>query len=78
MELLVRHTGSVAIDDAQVLCRNIFRREIAVSGRPIEHETLARGMPLCGFVFLLCVRFLDIIKLLVLEFVFVFSLLVGA
>ena len=78
LEPLVGHTGSVAVDDAQVGWGSIIRGGIAVGGRHVEHKTLACGVPLFGFVFLLCVLFLDVFELFALEFVLVFSLLVGA
>ena len=37
------HTGGVDVDDAQVGCWNVIRREIAVGGCRVEHETPARG-----------------------------------
>ena len=79
LELLASHTGGVAVDDTQEVGHgNVVRGRVAVGGCPVEHKTLADGMPLFGFVFLLRILFLDIIELLALEFVLVFSLLGGA
>jgi hypothetical protein len=78
LELFFGHSGGVAVDDAKVGRWDFLGGGVAVGGRRVEHEASTRGMPFLRFVLLFCILFLDVVKLLTLDFVLVLGLLRGA
>ena len=78
LQFFVGHSGGVTVDDAKVGWGDFVGREIIVGGRHIEHKAPTCGVPFLCFVLLFCVLLLDVVKLLVLDFVLVLGLLGGA
>ncbi len=53
LELPVVHSCGVAVDDVKVGLGDFLGGGVAVNGCRVEHEALARGVPLLRLVFLL-------------------------
>ncbi len=78
LEFPVGHTCGIAVDDAEVGLGNFFCWGIAVGRRCIEHEASTGGVPLLGLVIFLCVLLLDVVELLVMDFILVLRFLGSA
>ncbi len=77
LELFVGHSSGVTVDDMKVGRWDFLGGGVAVGGRHVEHKASTRGMPFLRFVLLFCIHFLDVVELLVLDFVLVLGLLGG-
>ncbi len=78
LQFFVGHSGDVIVDDAKVGRWDFVGREIAVGGCCVEHKASTHGVPFLRFVLLFCLLLLDVVKLLVLDFVLVLGFLGGA
>jgi len=78
LEFPVGHTCGIAVDDPEVGRGNFFCWGIAVGRRCIEHKASTGGVPLLGLFLLLCVLLLDVIYLLVMDFILVLCFLGSA